>query len=146
MQRLVALLLMAASASAFVPAGRAQRAATALTVPRTPAPRAVQNLDGTGSLRDVQEYPCTLDIKIIGENACSPFVGSSHPDIRGPFVDDVVAAACAITKQEEADVKVHWRDRGKYRSVTMSLHFEDADQVYAVYAAMDADPRVKYKL
>lgn len=98
---------------------------------------------------------------------------------------------CAeITGQDEEDVPVRWRDNGKYRSITVKLHFKDADtvrgpahtparlfparpqswagtpcagthahgrrtqsyaplaaeQVYAVYAAIDGDPRVKYKL
>ena len=39
-----------------------------------------------------------------------------------------------------------WRDKGKYRAITLRLHFENADQVYDVYAAINRDPRVKFKL
>ena len=87
---------------------------------------------------------------------------------------------------------MRWRDKGKYRSITLTLHFENAEQVgtppsppltprrspchsarrprrcvhtcpstnftracarsslrrkvYAVYAAIDRDPRVKFKI
>ena len=41
---------------------------------------------------------------------------------------------------------MRWRDKGKYRSVTLRCYFENAQQVYSVYAAIDRDPRVKYKL
>ena len=58
----------------------------------------------------------------------------------------MVTICSEITGQDEADVLAKWRDRGKYRSITLTLNFENADQVYAVYAAMDRDPRVKYKL
>lgn len=90
-------------------------------------------LDGTGAFKDIQEYPATLDIKVIGVN-------------EGPFVSDIVTLAAENACVPESDVQVRWRDKGKYRSVTMRIRFENADQVYAVYAAMDRDPRVKYKL
>ena len=106
-------------------------------------------------------------IKVIGDN-------------EGPFVSDIRTLCSEITGQAEEDVPVRWRDKGKYRSITLRLHFEDADtvrarwrgvfslsavsslgaslrleadssalmlaQVYAVYAAIDADPRVKFKI
>jgi len=54
---------------------------------------------------------------------------------------------CAeITGQREEDVPVRWRDRGKYRSITLKLMFENAEQVYALYAAVNRDPRVRFKL
>ena len=153
----------------------------------------MQNLDGTGSFRTVQEYPCDLDVKIIGDN-------------EGPFVNDMVTLCAERTGQKEADVGVaawsdvvraaaeptgpptapwleapsplrtaaepsysrsgasprrgpkrwfrcvvphpgaRWRDKGKYRAITLRLHFENADQVYDVYAAINRDPRVKFKL
>ena len=49
------------------------------------------------------------------------------------------AAACAHPG-------ARWRDKGKYRAITLRLHFENADQVYDVYAAINRDPRVKFKL
>ena len=91
------------------------------------------NIDGTGAFKNIQEYPCTLDIKVIGNN-------------EGPFVADILTLCAEITGQDEKDVYVKWRDNGKYRAITLKLKFENSDQVYAVYAAMDRDPRVRYKL
>ena len=91
------------------------------------------NIDGTGAFKNIQEYPCTLDIKVIGAN-------------EGPFVSDIRTLCAELTGQKEDDVPVRWRDKGMYRSITLTLRFENSDQVYAVYAAMDRDPRVKYKL
>lgn len=51
-----------------------------------------------------------------------------------------------ITGQKEKDVPVRWRDNGKYRSITLQLNFENAEMVYAVYAAVNRDPRVRFKL
>eukprot|EP00316_Scyphosphaera_apsteinii_P024838 CAMPEP_0119336206 /NCGR_PEP_ID=MMETSP1333-20130426/91333_1 /TAXON_ID=418940 /ORGANISM="Scyphosphaera apsteinii, Strain RCC1455" /LENGTH=145 /DNA_ID=CAMNT_0007346963 /DNA_START=42 /DNA_END=479 /DNA_ORIENTATION=- len=91
------------------------------------------NIDGTGSFRNLVEYPCTLSIKIIGMN-------------EGAFVCDMRTLCAEMTGQDESDVPVSWRDRGRYRAITLTLSFQDADQVYAVYAAIDQDPRVKFKL
>ena len=51
-----------------------------------------------------------------------------------------------LSLQAEEDVQIRWRDKGKYRSLTITLRFQDADMVYAVYDAISKDPRVKYKL
>lgn len=91
------------------------------------------NIDGTGAFKNIQEYPCDLDIKVIGSN-------------EGPFVQDIVQLAAENTGMKIEDIQVRWRDNGKYRAITMRLHFENSDQVYATYAAMDRDPRVKFKL
>ena len=74
--------------------------------------------EAQGAFRNVQEYPCDLDIKVIGLN-------------EGPFVSDIRTLCAEITNQPEEDVGVRWRDKGKYRSITITLHFTDADQVRA---------------
>ena len=74
-----------------------------------------------------------MDIKVIGDN-------------EGPFVQDIVQLCAENSGNEVDDIEVRWRDKGKYRAVTVRLEFQNADQVYAVYAAMDRDPRVRYKL
>ena len=56
------------------------------------------NLDGTGSFRTVQEYPCDLDVKIIGNN-------------EGPFVDDMVTLCAERTGQKEEDISAAARCR-----------------------------------
>lgn len=91
------------------------------------------NLDGTGSFRDIVEYPTTIGIKIIGLN-------------EGDFVQDMLNVCREVTKQKAEDVEVKWRDKGKYRAITINLTFQDADMVYATYAAINKDPRVKFKL
>ena len=90
-------------------------------------------LDGAGAFRDIQEYPCDLLVKIIGDN-------------EGPFVADMLTLCAERTGQKEDEIEVRWRDKGKYRSITLKLHFENADQVYDVYAAINRDPRVRFKL
>ena len=63
----------------------------------------MQNLDGTGSFRTVQEYPCDLDVKIIGDN-------------EGPFVNDMVTLCAERTGQKEADVGVAaWSDTSSWQ-------------------------------
>ena len=98
-----------------------------------PAAQFGPQLDGAGAFRDIQEYPCELDVKIIGDN-------------EGPFVTDMVTLCSELNGQAEEDVQVRWRDKGKYRAITLRLKFENADQVYNVYAAINRDPRVRFKL
>ena len=90
------------------------------------------NLDGTGAFRNV-EYPTTIEIKVIGDN-------------EGPFVQDIVQLCAENSGMNVDDIQVRWRDKGKYRAITLRLDFQNAEQVYAVYAAVDRDPRVRYKL
>ena len=78
----------------------------------------MQNIDGSGAFQNIQEYPCSLDIKVIGDN-------------EGPFVSDILTLAAEATGQETGDIPVKWRDKGKYRSITMTLRFENAEQVRA---------------
>ena len=61
-------------------------------------------------------------------------------------MSDMRTLCAELTGQDESDVPVKWRDKGKYRSVTLTLRFESAEMVYAVYAAIDRDPRVRFKL
>ena len=61
-------------------------------------------------------------------------------------VDFEPASFEITTEQAEADIPVRWRDNGKFRAITLTLRFQSSEQVYAVYAAMDRDPRVRFKL
>jgi putative lipoic acid-binding regulatory protein len=87
------------------------------------------NLDGSGAFKDIQEYPCDLDIKVIGNN-------------EGPFVADILTLCAEITKQKEDDISVRWRDNGKYRAITLNLHFLNCDQVRMRAHAQLKDRRV----
>ena len=113
------------------PAAQRQQAARVRST--VPVAQMGPQLDGAGSFRDIQEYPCDLLVKIIGDN-------------EGPFVADMLTLCAERTGQKEEDVEVRWRDKGKYRAITLTLHFENADQVYDVYAAINRDPRVRFKL
>ena len=73
-------------------------------------------IDGTGAFKNIQEYPCDLDVKVIGNN-------------EGPFVSDIVTLCAENTGMKEEDIQVRWRDKGKYRAITLRLHFENSDQV-----------------
>ena len=70
----------------------------------------------------------------------------SPPVRRAAAVSDILTICAEITGQKESDVPVRWRDKGKFRSITLTLTFTDADMVYAVYAAVNRDPRVRFKL
>jgi hypothetical protein len=59
------------------------------------------SLDGSGSFRTVQEYPCDLDVKIIGNN-------------EGPFVDDMVTLCAERTGQKEEDISAAARCRRRF--------------------------------
>jgi putative lipoic acid-binding regulatory protein len=73
------------------------------------------------------------DIKAIGETV--------NDD---SFVKDMqkLAAEAAPAKP----VEVRWRDKGRFRSVTLRCTFRTADEVYALYALLDEDARVMFKL
>ena len=73
-------------------------------------------LDGTGAFKNIQEYPCDLDVKVIGNN-------------EGPFVSDIVTLCAENTGMKEEDIQVRWRDKGKYRAITLRLHFDNSEQV-----------------
>ena len=129
---MAALVVFTASVSGFLLAAPHVLPNAAVPI-RHHAPRlALPNLDGTGAFRD-EEYPCDIDIKVIGDN-------------EGRFVQDIVQLAAENSSNEMEDIQVRWRDKGKYRAITMRLHFNNADEVYAVYAAVSRDPRVRYKL
>ena len=54
--------------------------------------KGLPNIDGTGSFRSLQEYPCDLDVKIIGTN-------------EGPFVTDMVTICAGVRDGEEPTSK-----------------------------------------
>ena len=128
-------------AAAFSPAPLQNRrcstssaaAAAAAAAPRAALCLELPNIDGTGAFKNIQEYPCTLDIKVIGHN-------------EGPFVSDMLTLAAENCGMDEKEIQHRWRDNGKFRSITLTLSFQNAEQVYAVYAAFDRDPRVRFKL
>lgn len=86
-----------------------------------------------GRLAELMDFPSNMEIKIIGKQDDT-------------FVNDVVKICTKITNQTAAEVPVRWRDKGRWRSVTITLFFKNPDMVYDVYEAVDRDPRVRYKI
>lgn len=84
------------------------------------------------SFEDLVEFPCKFQIKIVGAN-------------QGEFVEDVLDSIGNVVKVERAKLPHSVRDKGKWRSITVRVPVESAQQLYEVYAAIDADPRVKFK-
>lgn len=81
------------------------------------------------------EYPSVFKVKIIGRDEIdeSKFA---------PEMVNLVAKNCGV------DISmVHHTERkaGKWTSVTIHAPVRDADMLYALYACVDKDPRVKFK-
>lgn len=51
-------------------------------------------------------------------------------------VSDIRTLCAEITGQAEEEVEVRWRDKGKFRSITLKLTFLDADMVSAADVAV----------
>ena len=93
----------------------------------------------TGAKRRVFEalvdYPSVFEVKIIGrdENDESKFV---------PEMVNLVAGCCGV---DVSMVRHTERKAGKWTSVTIHAPVRDADMLYALYANVSDDPRVKFK-
>lgn len=57
--------------------------------------------------------------------------------LQGEFVDDIRSAVAKVLNTERRHLKTSFRDRGKYRSITLNVPVNSADQIYDVYAAID---------
>jgi putative lipoic acid-binding regulatory protein len=93
----------------------------------------------TGIKRRVFEalvtYPSVFKIKIIGRDEIdeSKFA---------PEMVNLVAKCCDV---DSSTVYHTERKSGKWTSVTIHAPVQDADMLYALYASVDKDPRVKFK-
>ena len=56
---------------------------------------------------------------------------------RYPQVGDIVDGVANALQTEKKNFKVSFRDRGKWRSITLNAPVNTADEVYAAYAAID---------
>eukprot|EP00179_Madagascaria_erythrocladioides_P000114 CAMPEP_0198313450 /NCGR_PEP_ID=MMETSP1450-20131203/4463_1 /TAXON_ID=753684 ORGANISM="Madagascaria erythrocladiodes, Strain CCMP3234" /NCGR_SAMPLE_ID=MMETSP1450 /ASSEMBLY_ACC=CAM_ASM_001115 /LENGTH=171 /DNA_ID=CAMNT_0044016445 /DNA_START=116 /DNA_END=631 /DNA_ORIENTATION=- len=81
---------------------------------------------------DLVDFPCKFTFKVIGLR-------------QGDFVNDISDSVCAVLDIERHLLDVSFRDKGKYRSITVNAPCNTADQVYDIYRAIDRDPRVKFK-
>uniref|UniRef100_A0A6T6NA82 DUF493 domain-containing protein n=1 Tax=Rhodosorus marinus TaxID=101924 RepID=A0A6T6NA82_9RHOD len=91
------------------------------------------NADGRERLiGELVDFPCVFTFKIIGKN-------------EGDFVADILDSVSTCVNIQQEKLKHSFRDKGSYRSITLDVPCNSADQVYSIYAAIDRDPRVKFK-
>mmetsp|Transcript_199 Transcript_199/g.339 ORF Transcript_199/g.339 Transcript_199/m.339 type:complete len:180 (-) Transcript_199:195-734(-) len=83
-------------------------------------------------LSDLVDFPCVFTFKVVGLR-------------QGEFAEDICDSIARVLEIERVNVKLSFRDRGKYRSLTINAPCNNADQIYDIYAAIDRDPRVKFK-
>lgn len=74
-------------------------------------------------LDELVDFPTVFTFKVVGLNA-------------GDFVGDITAAAAAALGTEERHLKTTFRDRGKYRSITLRAPVSCSNEIYSVYAAV----------
>jgi len=95
--------------------------------------------ENTGARRRVFEalvdYPSVFEVKIIGRDEIDEAKFA-------PEMVNLVAGCCGVDGS-----MVHHTERraGKWTSVTIHAPVRDADMLYALYASVDKDPRVKFK-
>ncbi|CAJ1947590.1 unnamed protein product [Cylindrotheca closterium] len=77
-------------------------------------------------------YPSDFTLKIVGAN-------------EGSFVSEIVALVAEACETEPAKIAHTARSIGKWTSVTCTCPVQSAEMVYAMYEAVDRDPRVKFK-
>jgi putative lipoic acid-binding regulatory protein len=70
------------------------------------------------------DFPCVFTFKVVGVR-------------EGEFLDDISDAVARVLKTERRHLKTSFRDRGKYRSITLSAPVNCAEQIYDVYAVID---------
>lgn len=87
---------------------------------------------GTGIFEELLDFPCMFTFKVIGM-------------AQGDFMTDIVDSVALALDTDKKFLKTSFRDKGKYRSITLHAPVNTASQIYDVYAAIDRDPRVKFK-
>lgn len=89
--------------------------------------------DGGGRVFDeLVDFPCVFTFKVVGV-------------AQGDFMGDIVDSVALALETDKKFVQTSYRDRGKFRSITLKAPVNTASQIYDVYAAIDRDPRVKFK-
>ena len=78
------------------------------------------------------EYPCKFTMKIVGAN-------------EGAFAAEMVQVVAESCEVEVEDVENSVKVNGKWTSVTVQAPVKSAEMLYALYEAIDRDPRVKFK-
>jgi len=84
------------------------------------------------NLDNLVEFPCLFQLKVLGYR-------------QGEFVEDILDLIGATLGVNGRELKHSHRDKGKWRSITVAVPVDSAEQLYKVYEAIDTDPRVKFK-
>lgn len=84
-------------------------------------------------IEELVDFPCTFTFKAVGE-ATDGFVSSLLAK-----VGDLLGRE--ITSDEHS---VRASKKGNYQSLTMNLFVTSGEQVYDIYAVLNADDRVRY--
>lgn len=90
------------------------------------------NSGGSRVFDELVDFPCVFTFKVIGM-------------AQGNFMGDIVDSVAMALETDKKFLQTSYRDRGKYRSITVKAPVNTANQIYDVYAAIDRDPRVKFK-
>lgn len=83
---------------------------------------------------DLWVFPMDYPIKLIGE--------AGHP-LKSAVVDILVKH---FPKFDEKTLSIQPSRTGKYHSITAQLHFDELEQVHALYADLAACPLIKTAL
>jgi putative lipoic acid-binding regulatory protein len=70
------------------------------------------------------DFPCVFTFKVVGLR-------------EGDFLDDIRDAVARVLKTDKCHLKTSFRDRGKYRSISLAAPVNCAEQIYDVYAVID---------
>jgi putative lipoic acid-binding regulatory protein len=80
------------------------------------------------------EYPAVFKMKIVGQD--------DENETFAPEIVEAVAKSCGVDLSMVKNTK---RKNGKWTSVTVHAPVKSADMLYALYASIDENPRVKFK-
>lgn len=94
--------------------------------------RDAQNARPGSSWDHLVDFPCVFTFKVIGLS-------------QGDFTNDIIDSVATALDMDRKFLRTSFRDRGKYRSITVEAPVNTSDQIYEVYAAIGRDPRVKFK-
>jgi putative lipoic acid-binding regulatory protein len=117
------------------------------------------------ALDDLVDFPCVFTFKVVGVREvrllCASFAPRAKTNCilpprtdllipcmscqlcptlffsQGKFLEDISEAVARVLNTEQRHLKTTFRDRGKYRSITLHAPVINSTQIYDVYAVID---------
>ena len=86
-------------------------------------------------LDELMDFPCVYAFKVMGP-ADDAFETALRENIGGVLGRSVI----------DSEVSKRQSSKGKYQSITVNVEVETSEVVYAIYAAISNDKRVRYVL